>query len=226
MPLKLLAVSSDPAIIRQVQLTFEPLGCQVALSPDAAEAGARLEAEKAHGVLLHLRREADDLAFIRRLRRSRLNAASPVVLATEREDAAIMRVGFSAGANFVVSTPLGGDRLRSLYVVLRVLMMRAKIWHARLPFQTAVQCGLGQQNWEAASYNLSERGMLLAGAGPCGVGDRLQVEFPLPRHSKRIQARARVVRRDPEERLGLHFYDIASDQHQALQHYLTEQMAD
>lgn len=224
MSLKLLTISSDPAVIRQVQSTFEPLGCEVGTCLDRAEGRARMEQEKVHGVLVDLRDEGDDLALIRGIRRSRLNATTPVVLATQREDATLMRVGFSAGANFVVGTPLSAERLRSLFVVLRVLMTRAKIWHVRLPFQTTVKCRQGEQFFETMSVNVSERGMLLEGDGPLGVGERAHMEFALPRYSRPIQARGKVVRRDAADRLGVHFFDIAPDQQQTLQRFLAEQL--
>lgn len=224
MSLKLLTISSDPSVIRQVQSTFEPLGCEVGACPDRAEGHARVEREKVHGVLVELRDENDDLALIRRIRRSRLNATTPVVLATHREDATLMRTGFSAGANFVVGTPLSTDRLRSLFVVLRVLMTRAKIWHVRYPFAAPIHCTYGDQKFDTSSVNLSERGLLVDGEGPLGVGERFQLEFALPRFPRRIQARAKVVRRDAADRLGVHFMEIASDHHQALQHFLSEQL--
>lgn len=224
MSLKLLAVSSDPLVIRQVQMAFEPLGCEVGMCANSGEGDARVEQEKVHGVFVNVQNELSDLAFVRHIRRSRLNATTPVVLAAEREDAATLRTGFSAGANFIVGTPLNGDRLRSLFVVLRVLMVRAKIWHVRLPYQALVRCSQGNQAFESSCYNLSERGMLLDGANRLGVGDRVQLEFPLPRYTRHIQARARVVRRDAAERLGLHFVEIAPEQHQALQHFLSEQL--
>lgn len=223
--LKILTIQFDRAHLAQLEAVLGAQGCEIVSRPDCASAAQLLAEERMHGIFIDLRspdwREFD---LVRRARRSVLQAVAPVVLLTAREDAEIMRLGFQAGANFTLAKPVTVDRLRGLMAVLRACMVKAQVWHARLPYQTPVKIIRGPQSLQTPSVNLSENGMLLHGVAKLGVGERVHVEFSLPASRLPIRAAARVIRRDAEDRVGLHFFDLNPGHQQTLRRFLSDRL--
>ncbi|MGH9535711.1 MAG: PilZ domain-containing protein [Terriglobales bacterium] len=223
--LKVLTVQYDRTHLAQLEAVLGPQGCVLVSRPDCAGAAALLAEERVHGIFIDLRSpDQREFDLIRRARRSFLQAVAPVVLVTAREDAEVMRLGFQAGANFTLAKPVTAERLRNLMAVLRGCMVKAQVWHARVPFQTPVKVIRGPQSFQTPSVNLSEHGMLVDGTGPLGVGERVGVEFALPCSKLPIRAQARVIRRDPQERVGLHFFDLNPDHQQTLRRFLSDRL--
>lgn len=223
--LKILTVQFDRAHLAQLTAVLGTQGCEVLDRPDCASAIQLLAEQRMQGIFIDLRspdwREFD---LVRRARRSVLQAVAPVVLLTAREDAEIMRLGFQAGANFTLAKPVTVERLRGLMGVLRACMVKAQVWHARLPFHTAVKVIRGSQSFQTPSVNLSENGMLLDGVAKLGVGERVAVEFQIPASRLPIHAHARVIRRDAQDRLGVHFFELNPGHQQTLRRFLSDSL--
>ncbi len=223
--LKVLAIQFDRAHLAQLEAVLGPQGCVVLSRPDCASAAQLLGEERMHAIFLDLRSpDQREFEMVRRARRSFLQAVAPVVIVTGREDAEVMRLAFQAGANFTLAKPVTAERLRNLMAVLRGCMVKAQVWHARLPFHTPVKVIRGPQSFQTPSVNLSENGMLLDGSGPVGVGDRVGIEFALPSSKLPIKAQARVIRRDEQERIGLHFFELKPDHQQTLRRFLSDRL--
>jgi hypothetical protein len=95
----------------------------------------------------------------------------------------------------------------------------------RLPLQTAVSCRVGGKHFQAGCINISETGMLLENSGGLVVGDELSLEFSLPGAHELVTLRAKIVRKDPEDHIGVQFTVLTPDHLQAIQDYVTGKVA-
>jgi putative nucleotidyltransferase with HDIG domain len=77
----------------------------------------------------------------------------------------------------------------------------------RAPLQTTVICKKGDTQFNSASLNISESGMLLESPAPVGVGEELELEFSIPQASEPLRPRVQVIRKEPRG-IGVRFITL------------------
>ncbi len=222
MALKVMFVDDEPEVLRVIRAMVEPLGYQVSTFADSQAAADRVKAEKFDGIFLDARMpHPDGFELAQTIRRSPVNSTVPVVLLTGYSDAETMRKGFRAGISFFLGKPITPDRLTGILRALRGPMLKENRRHARLPFRAAVTCNFGGKRFKTESVDLSEGGVLLESSGGAKLGDEMDLEFVIPPSRQPLALRAKVVRKEPPDRLGLQFLALSPEERETVQAYIT-----
>lgn len=204
-PLTFLLVSHDLQVIRTIQSTLQELGAEAVAYSDCVEAAACVwdaafdgfffEAEMPH---------PDGVELAVCVRASSLNSKAPVVIFSEVADGETMRKSFRAGATFFLRKFRLPEQVKTLYNATRGSLQERR-GHQRAPFQARVECRLGDQRFELSGLNVSESGMLLEPSHGLEVGKELDVAFSLPGVLVPLKLRAKVVRKEPADRIAVEF---------------------
>jgi CheY-like chemotaxis protein len=248
MALKILAVDDEPGVLNLLKTMVEPLGYEVVTLADSRQAALRIEDEKFDGILLDvLMPHLDGFELTRRIRSSRLNFGVPIVMLTSLNDVGTMRKGFTLGVTFFLGKPFTRERIYGLFKAARGSFLREKRLRARLPFRTTVKCKIGQfgeRQFRSGSLDIGVGGLLLEPSGGLDVGQELFLEFMLPpgsatmapvedkprkslfhdapaREEEPRQVRAKVVYREPPDRIAVEFVLPPADVLEAIQRYIT-----
>lgn len=224
MALKIVAVDDDPEVLKLIKSIVEPLGCEILILGDSLEAARRLEQERFDGIFVDaLMPNMDGFELTKRIRGSSLNSATPIVMITGQADAETMRRGFKAGVTCFLGKPITWERLYTLVRAMRAPMLREKIRHVRLPYQTPVKCRTGLdsgQQFVSASTVISERGMLLGSGGKLETGQEVDLEFEMPDAPKPLHVRGKVLRQEPPHRVAVEFIRISDDDREVIRRYI------
>jgi putative nucleotidyltransferase with HDIG domain len=88
----------------------------------------------------------------------------------------------------------------------------------RAALQTTVICKKGDDQFNAASINISESGMLIQSSAPMDMGEELELEFCLPGVAGSLNPRVQVVRREPRG-IGVKFITLTLEARESIRHY-------
>jgi CheY-like chemotaxis protein len=224
MNLKIMAVDDEPQILQLVKTFVEPMGMEVATSTDSRDAVQRINNEVFDGFLVDAcMPNLDGFELAKCIRKSPINAKVPVAMLTGYDDVETMRQGFKAGVTFFLGKPFTRERAVGLFSAMRGAILREKRQHARLPYRTAVGCTLdeaGERTFKSESINIGERGMLIAPSGGVEKGQVLRLEFSMPNRKKPLRPRAKVLRRDPPDRIAVQFTAIEPEEVEAIRDYI------
>jgi CheY-like chemotaxis protein len=223
MDLGSLLLSDDAAVIRIVRPTLEKLGIEVEVSQLARKATDLLINEKFDAVII----DGDDLdgglEVLQGLRATPTNK-NCIAIAILNGRKTTIQQAFAIGANFVLQKPVSGLNASRCFNAALNSMLRERRRYFRQPVKMAVTVTLGNQEWTAASTNISEGGiaLLLHKALPKNAMPRLQ--FTLPGSHAAIQVSAAVAWADIKGFAGLRFHDLERGSQQLLEDWLNRQM--
>ncbi|MGO9270431.1 MAG: response regulator [Terriglobia bacterium] len=216
-PLKFLVVSHDLQVIRTIQSTLEESGSEVVAYADSMEAAARvwdcafdgffLDAEMPH---------PDGFELASCVRASSPNAKAPIVIFSEVADGETMRRSFRAGATFFLRKFRLQEQVKCLYNATRGASLDERRRHQRWTLQAQVECKLGDRRFELSGLNISESGMLLEPSRGLEVGQELDLAFNLPGVPEQLKLRAKVVRKEPPDRIAAEFVSMSLEEKAAI----------
>lgn len=226
MQLRIMVVDDEPAALDVIKTITERLGCSVVATVDSRQAAQRLKDEKFDGVFLDIRMPAPDgFELAKLVRSSELNKSVPIVMFSGLDDVQSMREGFRAGATCFLGKPVNADRVASLVVAMRGAMMKERRRHARLTYQTGVDCRAGHRHLKLSSLNISESGMVLDASGGMEVGDEVDLEFMMPRVPAPVCVHAKVVYKDHSDSIGVEFLNLSKLDRDVIQGYIAGSLA-
>ncbi len=224
MPLRMMVVDDEVPVLQVLRDLLEPLGNDVTAISNSAEAAERLEAQRFDCILLDVNMPSlDGYELTRRARASGVNSRTPIVMLTGMTDAETMKRAFKAGATGFLGKPISRDRIRTLLAALGGQISRERRRRAHVAFRTKVDCVRGDARAErfvAESLNIGEGGMLLEPSGGAELGERITLEFRLPAADRPVRTSARVLRKEPEDRMAVEFSDLAARDLVAIQEYI------
>lgn len=221
--LKIMFVDDDPEVLKLFKALVEPLGCEVVTFADSREAAQRVQKEKFDGVFVDASMpHPDGFELAQIIRHSPSNFATPIVMLTGYDDAETMRKGFQAGVTSFIGKPLSQSRLAKLLTAMRGAMLREKKRYVRLPFKTPVTWRVGKQVFKSQSLNISETGMMLEKSGGATVGQELDLEFRIPQSSDPLKPHAKVIRKEPPDRIAVQFVGLKSNELETIQRFISE----
>lgn len=222
MALKIMVVDDEPAVLGVLKALMEPVGFTVSPFTDSREAAVRVEEEKFDAVFVDVRMPGmDGFELTQRVRASRSNSKVPIVMLTGHDDVETIRKGYQAGITFFLGKPITVEKLRGLLTVTRGAMLNEKRRYARLPLRAAVTCRAGGKQLKCGSLDISEAGMLLEHPGGVTVGQEVELQFMLPQARQPLRPRARVVRYEAPNHMGVQFVALASEERAAIQSYIS-----
>ena len=217
LPLKFLVVSHDPRVIRTIQSTLEELGSETVAYADSMEAAACIWDRAFDGFFLDAEMpHPDGFELASCVRSSSSNAKAPIVIFSAVADGETMRRSFRAGATFFLRNFRLQEQVKCLYNATRGATLEERRRHQRWPLQAKVECKLGDRRFESTGLNISEGGILLEPSRGIEVGQEFDLAFNLPGAPEQLKVRAKVVRKEPPDRIAAEFINLSSEQKTAI----------
>ncbi len=224
MSLRIMVVEQDPEILDMVCSIARSLGYDITSSMESLEAARCLESAIQDGILIDAYLSGlDGFELTKRVKASKPNRDTPIVIILDSNDLEGARRAFKAGAICYISKPISRDLVYNVLKAMRGPFALMRRRSARLPFHAQVVCtqpDFGGRGFSCGSLNISEGGMLLERSGGQEVGQELWLEFLLPGDKKAHRLLAKVLRRDPEDRVAVQFVGVKERTREAIQNYL------
>jgi CheY-like chemotaxis protein len=222
MSLKILVVDDEPEVLKVIKAVIQSLGYEVLGLTDSTEAANRITHQKFDGIFLDARMpHVDGIGLVRLIRASATNNSVPIVMLTGYDDVETMRAGFRAGITFFMGKPPEVRHVGNILKLMQDVMLREKRSYVRLPLRTVVTCHSGGHQFTSASLNISEGGMLLEASGRLEVGSDIELRFSVPSSPGVLNPRAIVIRREPPDRMAVHFLDLSLEDRKAILDYIS-----
>ena len=221
MALKMLVVDDDAGVARAVKNLLESLGYEVLALTDSREALKRVDRQKFDGAFVDAHMpHVDGFEVVRHIRNSPTNSSLPIVMLTGYDDVQTMRAAFKAGITFFLGKPTSLKNLSSLLNVMNQAMLREKRSYVRLPLRTVVTCRTAKGQFTSPSVNVGEGGMLLESSGGLESGADVDLRFSLPGAPGTVSPVAKVMRKNPPDRIAVQFVTISRDDRKVIQNYI------
>ena len=221
MSLKIMVVDDDAEILRFMKSVVVPLGHQIFTFEDSQQAAERAAQQKFDVVFLDVRMpHMDGLELSRRVRATELNGETAIVMLTAMDDIELLRKAFSEGVTFFLTKPVTPARVSSMLGVLERSAWKDKRHSVRLPFWAPVVCKWHDQHFAGRCVNISESGILLQPSVEPEVGQEVLLELKIAEVHASLNVRAKIVRKEGNEKVGLQFVDLAPEDRNAIQLYI------
>lgn len=219
--MRILVIDDDPEVLKTTKDVIQSLGYEVLAVSDRRQTAEFINRRKFDGVFVDSRMALEgDAELVRLVRNSSTNSSVPIVMLAAQDNVEIMRAGFRAGITFFMPKPPEVKQVSEILRLMRGVMLREKRSYARLPLRTVVNCRTEQRQFTSGSLNISEGGMLLDTSGGLEVGREAELRFSLPPAPGMLNPRARVVRREPPDRMAMRFLSLSEEDRQAIQAYI------
>ena len=225
MALTVMVVDDEPEAVKFLKSVIGPLGHEVVTFSDSREAAERSEKQKFDVVFMDMRMpELDGLGLTRRIRGSKQNTDTAIVMLTGVDQVENLREAFKEGVTLFLTKPVTPARLTSLLTAMERTKWKDKRHSARLPLLVPVNCTCGDQQLAARSANISESGILVQPAAAWDIGQEVLIEFTIFEIRASLKVRAKIVRQEGKGSMGLQFIDLAPEHRNAIQLYIMGRM--
>ncbi len=227
MPLRIMVVDDEPAALRAIKATVEPLGIEVLLVQDGRHALERLKTERFDGFLLEGGMlGVDGFELTEAIRNSTSSATAPIVMIADANDVGTMRRAFRAGISIFLTKPVSPDRLAGLIRILRGPMLMERRRRSRLPLRTPVKVKAGGHYYPGVTVNIGEGGLLAEVSGEIRLGEPVEVEFNIPGVGTTLKPAGAVLRHDASGRIAVHFGRLSDSDLAAIRQYIIGNLKD
>jgi CheY-like chemotaxis protein len=222
MSLKIMVADDEAKTAQLTRSLATPLGHIVLPFGDYQEAGKRCETQRFDVAFVAMRSpELGGLKLAHRIRQSQANRETTIVMLSDTDDVASLRLAFGEGADFVLRKPIVADRLRRMLTAMDLPDWKTKRHAARLPLFTDVSCNWSGRQFSLRSMNISESGMLLQPAIDAELGQEVGLQFKIAEIRALLEAKARVIRKEGTERIAVEFIGLELQDRNAIQVYVT-----
>lgn len=222
MSLKIMVADDEPKTTQFLRSLATPLGHTVLPFGDYQAAGQKGEIQRFDVAFVGMRSpELDGLELAHRMRNSKPNRETIIVMLSDNDDVASLRKAFGEGADLVLTKPIAPDRLRRMLAAMDLPEWRGRRHAARLPIFTEVTCTWNGWEFPLRSMNISESGMLLQPAIDVEIGQEVTLEFKIAEARAALKVQARIIRKEGTERAGVEFVGLALEDRNAIQVYVT-----
>jgi CheY-like chemotaxis protein len=226
MSLKIMIADDDPMSLKLMRSMTALMDHTVLAFDDSREAGQRAEKQRFDVVFVGMRLpQLDGLELAHRIRTSQPNRETTIVMLSATDDIESLRKAFGEGADFVLTKPVAGGRLRPMLAAMESPGWKGKRKAARLPLITEVTCTRDGRQFRLRSLNISGSGMLLQPSIDVEVGQEVSLEFKITKVSASLNVVGRIVRKDGTERVGIEFIGLAPEDQNAIQLYVMGRLA-
>ena len=224
MKIKIMAVDDEPAVLDPLKIMLEARGYEVLAINDSREALKRLEVEKVEGLFVDVNMpHLNGFELTQAVRTLKLNGQVPIAMLTGSDDAETMRKGFDMGISFFLGKPFTRERVHNLLGAIKGSLTREQLRYVRIPFQTSVGCNWGFHSaghFKSYSQDISEGGMRLSPLGGLDVGQGVTLVFALPDTSHPLSVNSQMVRKVPNDGIGLKFMALPALEKTSIQQYI------
>jgi len=221
MPLKIMVVDDEPKTTQLMRSLATPLGHTVMPFGDYQTAGQKGETQRFDVAFVGMRLpELGGLELARRIRNSQPNRETTIVMLSATENIDSLRRAFGEGADLVLAEPVSAARLRTMLAAIDSPRWKGR-HAARLPLFTEVNCMWDGWQFPLRGMNISESGMLLQPSLNMEVGQEVSLEFKIAEIRASLNVRARIVRKEGNDRVAVEFVGLAPEDQNAIQVYVT-----
>jgi CheY-like chemotaxis protein len=219
MPLKIMVADNEPSFLQLMRSLATPLGHTVFTFDGSQEIGERAEKQRFDAFFLGMP-EPDGLELTRRIRNSEPNREATILVLSVTDGVDCMRKAFGQGADFVLTKPVTGSRLRPILAAMASPGWKDKRHAVRLPLFTEVTCTWDNRQFPLRSMNISESGMLLQPSLDIEVGQEVGLEFKIAEVCASLRVRARIARKEGSTGIAIQFMGLAPEEQNAIQLYV------
>ena len=219
MSLRIMVVDDEPLTLKVMRSLVVPLGHKILTLDDSQEANREAEKQRFDVVFVGMPRP-DGFELIPQIRSCQPNVDTIVVMLSAMDDIEVVRKAFGAGVSFVLPKPIAAARIVPVLSAMVSPKWRASRHAARLPLFTEVNCKWRDLDFPMRSMNISETGVLLQSPHDVEVGQEVSLEFKIAEVRASLKVRARVVRKQGTESLGMDFVGLAPEDRNAIQLYV------
>ncbi len=219
MSLKIMVVDDEALTLKVMRSLTVPLGHRVLTLDKGREAKQHAEKERFDVIFVGMP-GPDGIKLARQLLDSQPNKDAVVVMLSLKDDLATLREAFAAGATFVLPKPIAAPRIVPMLTAMDSPNWKARRGAARLPLSAEVNCRCGNQTFSMRSMNISESGMLLRSSHEVEVGSEVSLEFKIAEFRASLDVRARIVRKEGSEGVGVEFVGLEIEDRNAIQLYI------
>jgi len=220
---KVLVVDADPVTQKLLAETLAARGGEAKCLRSSQEAVAVIEREKFDGIILtRLLPGIDGLELARRIRHSKSNYRTPVIIVSDPTHPRFLGESFAAGVNLFLTKPLTSAKLSRALNAVQHLMLEERRDYQRASMVIPIECQYGEQRAIGRSVNLSARGMLLKLPQLLPRGCDVILSFALPRLCDKLEVKGQVVRISPEQEVGIKFTQLSPTQRRRLADFIEQ----
>jgi CheY-like chemotaxis protein len=220
-PAQVLVVDDDPLTCELICEILRSTGMEANSVTDSAEAAERLRREKYHAVFLDMRMPPPDgVELARRVRASRVNASTVIVMITGEEDRTVMQRAFEAGVEVFLFKPVERNKLLRLIRVAEGPIERERRRFTRVRLRCRVSMESGNDRLEGTTLDISLGGMLVQSQRALPPGTRVTVNVELEAGTVPLRSAARVVRTVGLDCMGIQYENLGAQESKRLQEFL------
>ncbi len=218
---KVLVVDDDPIQCELIQAVLHSVGMEVDALTDSVQAATRLEEVKFDAVFLEAHMPPPDgIALAQRMRASRTNRTSPIVMMAGDQDRALQMRAFQAGVNFFLYKPVNRQRLLRLLRVTDAVIQLEKRRFERVKVRCKVMIESDEGQVQGTTLNLSMNGLLVKARQLFPMDSLVRVRLELSPAAPPLHAVARVTNRVGHDRMGLELENLGPAESQRLQKFI------
>ena len=224
MNLASLLLSSDPDLVRPLRtaLAKHSIGVEVCVGPNAGS--EILNSEHFDAVIVDCDDFQDGSDMLRDLRSTTANKSSVAVAVLNQRTTTAQ--AFLMGANFVIQKPVSALNATRCASAAVAMMTRERRRYYRHPQDFGVTAVFGKdETREAKATNISEGGMAVSFSEPLPSSGLTKISFFLPDMQAPMEFRADLAWADEEGRAGLRFVDLPKKAQEAIEDWMTRQLA-
>jgi CheY-like chemotaxis protein len=221
MSLKIMVVDDEALTLKVMRSLIVPLGHRILTLENGQEARQHAEKERFEVIFVGMP-GPDGIKLARQILDSQPNKDTIVVMLSVKDDIQTLREAFGAGVTFVVPKPIASARILPMLAAVDSPNWEVRRHAARLPISTEVNCEWGNQGFSMRSVNISESGMLLRSshAVKVEIGGEVSLEFKIVELRASLNVRARIVRKEGSEGVGVEFIGLQVEDRNAIQLYI------
>lgn len=216
-----LIVDDEQGVCELIGKVLNSAGMEALTLTRSSEAPGILDEGKFDMVFLDLHMASPDgIDLARRMRNSRSNRMTPIVLISDDQRPSALSVGFAAGASFFLYKPIDKDRLLKLIRATQGAMEHERRRTRRVPIQSRVRLTMGDEELIGETVDVSMSGVLVRAAHVVPVGSSLRMSLQLSRRMRPILASGSVVRILGGNQMGIQLHQLTVPDRERLQEFL------
>ncbi len=219
MSLKIMAIDGEPLSLKVIRSLAVPLGHTVLTLDNSGETNQEVEKRRFDVVFVGLS-QPDALEVTRKIRTSEFGGETVIVMLAVTNDIDVLREAYNAGVMFVIPKPITAARIIPMLTAIDSPGWKARIRASRLPLFTEVKCKCGDRDLSMRTMNISETGMLLQSSHDVEVGQEVSLGFKIAEVGISLNVRARVIRKEGTERIGVEFVSLMPEEKNAIRLYV------
>ena len=223
----ILVVEDDLPTLELIEEVLTSVDAKVIGVSDSPSAWGLFDKVVFDGIFLDLQMpKMDGFQLAERIRESRCNQSTPIVVVTGREDKQTMQQAFAAGATLFLQKPVDRAKLLTLFRATSAAMAENRLRRARVAVCVEVTCQCGHQDIKGSTVNLRDSGVLVQLERPIESGTVIRMSFRLPGEERPITVEGRVVRTDENGCVAVRFTKFVASGQQLLRDFLRKQSQD